>query len=106
MRNIGNAWASGNGIFETIRVEDGQVFALHRHHCRAEETAKRINISIPNEEQVTQASYQIINSENYSLGRLRWHFSVDGEFSISYTAYEDPQNPARLMLFDERKGES
>ena len=50
-------------------------------------------------------SHQIINSEDFKVGRLRWHFSADGEFTISYTPYEDPTHPAKLMIFDERKSE-
>ena len=103
MKNLGDAWASGSGIFETIRVEDGQVFALHRHHCRALETAEKMGLTIPSEESVTHESYKVIQAENFRIGRLRWHFAVNGEFSISYTAYEDPISASKLMVFDERK---
>ena len=105
MRNIGDAWAKGQGIFETIRVEDGKVFALHRHHCRAMEAARKLGFAIPSEEFVAQESYQVINSEDFKLARLRWHFDKDGEFTLSYVPYVDPVSPARLMIFDERKSE-
>ena len=105
MKNIGDTWATGSGIFETIRVEDNQVFGLHRHHCRAKESAEKIGLTIPSEEFVSVESYQIIESEDFKVGRLRWHFSLDGEFSISYTPYEDPIASAKLMVFDERKPE-
>jgi branched-subunit amino acid aminotransferase/4-amino-4-deoxychorismate lyase len=105
LKNIGDTWATGNGIFETIRVEDHQVFALHRHHCRAKETAEKIGLTIPSEEFVSDESYKIINSEDFKLGRLRWHFSADSEFTISYTAFEDPITPSKLMVFDDRKSE-
>ena len=105
MKNLGDTWATGSGIFETIRVEDNQVFGLHRHHCRAKESAEKIGLTIPSEEFVSVESYQIIESEDFKVGRLRWHFSLDGEFSISYTPYEDPTDPAKLMVFDERKPE-
>ena len=105
MKNLGNAWATGSGIFETIRVEDGQVFGLHRHHCRAKETADKLGISIPTEEFVSQASYEVIASEEFKVGRLRWHFDTAGEFTISYTQFQDPAEPAKLMIFDERESE-
>ena len=102
LKNIGDNWATGSGIFETIRVQDGKVFALHRHHCRAKETAEKLGFAIPDEQFVSDESYQVIQSEDLSLGRMRWHFDKNGEFTISYTAYEDPKLPARLMIFDER----
>ena len=105
MKNLGNTWATGSGIFETMRVEDGKVFALHRHHCRALETAAKVGISIPTEEFVTEASYEVITAEDFKVGRLRWHFDKAGEFTISYTEFEDPVAPANLMIFDERKSD-
>ena len=102
MKNIGDSWASGSGIFETIRVEDGQGFAFHRHHCRAKETAEKLGFQIPDEEFVVSESYQVIKAEDFKVGRIRWHFDRDGEFSISYTEFKDPQSPAKLMVFDER----
>lgn len=100
--NLGNEWAKGSGIFETIRVQDNQVFALHRHHCRAKECAERLGIEIPSEEEVALASYQVIHSCDYPLGRLRWHFDRNGDFSIAYSEYQDPKAPAKLMIVDNR----
>ena len=102
MKNIGDNWAAGTGIFETIRVEDQKGFAFHRHHCRAKETAAKLGFEIPSEEFVVAESYQIINSEDFKLGRIRWHFTPYGEFTISYTQYVDPSDAAKLMIFDER----
>jgi len=101
-KNIGDQWATGEGIFETIRVEDNKVFALHRHHCRALEAAAKLGIEIPSEEFVAAESYQVIQSEDFKLGRLRWHFNRTGDFTISYVQYADPTSAAKLMIFDER----
>ena len=105
MKNIGDTWATGSGIFETIRVEDGKVFALHRHHCRAKEAAEKLGIVIPTEEFVAKESYEVIAAEDFSLARMRWHFDVNGDFSISYTAYEQPSLPAKLTIHDERSSD-
>ena len=105
MRNLGDTWASGNGLFETIRVEDGKVFALHRHHCRVKESAEKLGFQIPDEEYVARQTYQVIQNEAFKLGRLRWHFNRNQEFSISYVPFEDPTRPANLMIFDERKSD-
>ena len=102
MRNIGDAWAEGSGIFETIRVEDNQIFALHRHHCRAKETAAKLGFEIPDEATVANESYQVVRAVDYGLARMRWHFDRGGEFAISYVQFEDPKNPAKLTIVDER----
>jgi len=101
MRNIGDNWPEGNGIFETIRVEDKQIFALHRHHCRAKESAQQMGFDIPAEDIVKKKSYEIIESHDYQLARIRWHFSPDSEFSISYVPYSDPVQPAKLIIFEQ-----
>ena len=90
------------GIFETIRVEDGQIFALHRHHCRAKDAAATLGFEIPDEDQVKAATDLIISKENYSLARLRLNFNRNGELGIDYEPYEDPTKPAELMIFDQR----
>lgn len=105
-RNLGDAWATGSGIFETIRVEDGKVFALHRHHCRAKEAAESLGFQIPTEEFVATESYEVIAAEDFSLGRLRWHFDRNGEFTISYVEFQQPEFPAKLMIHNERSSES
>jgi len=102
VKNIGDTWATGTGIFETLRVEDGKVFALHRHHCRAKETAEKLGFEIPTEEFVAKESYEVIQAEDFSLGRLRWHFDRNGEFTISYVAFEQPKSAARLNIHDKR----
>ncbi len=105
MKNIGDNWANGSGIFETIRVEDGKGFAFHRHHCRAKETALKLGFAIPDEEFVVKESYQVIQAEDFRLGRIRWHFDLNGEFTISYTEFVDPTSPSKLMIFDERSSD-
>jgi para-aminobenzoate synthetase/4-amino-4-deoxychorismate lyase len=102
MKNIGDSWAAGSGIFETIRVEDQQIFALHRHHCRAKEAAKNLGMQIPTEEFVAIQSYQIVKAEDFKLGRLRWYFDKSGNFAISYVPYKDPISYARLKIVEER----
>jgi branched-chain amino acid aminotransferase len=101
MKNIGDSWPEGVGIFETIRVEEKKVFALHRHHCRAKESAEQLGFEIPSEDFVAKKSYEIIESSEFELARIRWHFSSDGEFSISYMPYKDPKDPAKLTIFEQ-----
>ena len=102
MKNIGDTWAAGSGIFETLRVEEGKAFALHRHHCRAKETAEKLGFQIPSEEFVSNESYEVIQAEDFSLGRLRWHFDKNGEFTISYVSFVQPISAVRLNFHDQR----
>lgn len=90
------------GIFETIRVEDGQIFGLHRHHCRAKEAAAALGFEIPTEDYVRAATEEVITKEYFPLARIRLRFSRTGELGIDYEPYEEPLTQARLMIFDRR----
>ena len=90
------------GIFETIRVEDGQIFGLHRHHCRAKEAAAALGFEIPTEDHVRAATEEVITKEDFPLARLRLRFSRTGELGIDYEPYVEPITPASLMVFDRR----
>ena len=70
------------GIFETIRVEDGQIFGLHRHHCRAKEAAATLGFEIPTEDDVRAATEEVIAKEDFPLARIRLRFSRTGELGI------------------------
>ena len=104
MKNLNGEWAPGEGLFETIRVEDGQVFALHRHHCRAKEAAENLGFEIPSEAEVAVLTHEVIAATPMPLGRLRWQFDKNGEFNISYSEYQEP-TPAKLMIFDKRRSD-
>lgn len=101
-----DGWPEGDGLFETIRVEDGKVFALHRHHCRAKESAAILGIEIPSESEVALASYEEIAKHTFALGRLRWHFDFSGGFSLTYSEYTDATKPARLTIHDRRSADN
>ena len=90
------------GIFETIRVEDGQIFGLHRHHCRAKEAAATLGFEILSEDEVRTATEEVISKADYALARLRLKFNRNGQLGIDYEPYEEPLTPAKLMIFDRR----
>ena len=48
-------WPSGEGVFETIRTQEGEIFELGRHMRRALEAATAKGFSLPNEEVVRTA---------------------------------------------------
>ena len=91
-------WLAGQGVFETLRAENGQTFALHRHYCRAKEAA---NFHLPSEAAVTDSVKKLLNLEKFPISRLRISFSDSGDWLITNHQYQDPK-PARLMIFKER----
>lgn len=91
----GDGWPSGEGVFETIRTQEGEVFELGRHMRRALEAATAKGFSLPNEEVVRTGIRSIITAEPQRSGRLRLLFSK-GRFIAVHQSYEDITKPARL----------
>ena len=90
-----DGWPSGEGVFETIRTQEGEVFELGRHMRRALEAATAKRFSLPNEEVVRTGIRSIITAEPQRIGRLRLLFSK-GRFIAVHQSYEDITKPARL----------
>ena len=103
MNNLKGEWAPGVGIFETMRVEDGQIFAAGRHYERARTACEKLGFKIISEREVIDSSKNLIASEDLKVGRLRWQFSDQGDFSISYSEFLDPSNPANLTILESSK---
>ena len=91
-------WLPGNGIFETLRGEGRDYFGLHRHYCRAKESAR---FELPGEIEVTRALQELLQAENYPVSRIRISFRDDGTWLITNHLYQDLE-PAQLMIFPER----
>ena len=90
-------WPSGEGVFETIRTQDGEVFELGRHMRRALEAATAKGFSLPNEEVVRTGIHSLITAEPQTIGRLRLLFS-NGRFIAVHQPYEDITKPAKLAV--------
>lgn len=92
----------GSGIFETLRTEDGKIAELTRHMRRAVSSAKKMGISLPDEEVLRIAMAEQLALNPYPVGRLRLCFSktVDStvKFEITHQAYEDVAAPMRLTF--------
>ena len=98
LENLNGQWASGEGLFETTRVEDGMAFAAERHYLRALNTASKLGFPILDQSEVLARTAKIIANERFDIGRLRWQFGNDGNFNISYTEYKDSPGPAKLTV--------
>jgi branched-chain amino acid aminotransferase len=90
-------WPSGEGVFETIRTQDGEIFELGRHMRRALEAATAKGFSLPNEEVVRTAIHSLLTAEVQSVGRLRLLFSKE-RFIAVHQSYADLTKPAKLAV--------
>jgi branched-chain amino acid aminotransferase len=90
-------WPSGEGVFETIRSQDGEVFELGRHMRRALEAATAKGFSLPNEEVIRSGIHSLLTAEPQTIGRLRLLFSK-GRFIAVHQRYEDITKPAKLAV--------
>jgi branched-chain amino acid aminotransferase len=83
-----DGWPEGNGIFETLRTESGEVFELARHMRRALEATQSVGIKLPNEELIRSAIAAVLKEETHGVGRLRLMFGPD-HFLVIHRRYED-----------------
>lgn len=90
-------WPSGEGVFETIRTQDGEIFELGRHMRRALEAATAKGFSLPNEEVVRTGIHSLLTSEPQTIGRLRLLFSK-GRFIAVHQSYVEITKPAHLAV--------
>jgi para-aminobenzoate synthetase component 1 len=85
-------WPYGSGLFETLRVEDGEVLLLAEHIERARRSGKVMGIEIPSDAEIKA---KIGSLARVRLGRLRLHFGEN--FSASLIPYVDPRSPAKVV---------
>jgi para-aminobenzoate synthetase component 1 len=87
-----DSWPYGRGIFETLRVEDGEVLLLAEHLERARKSAKDLGISIPSDEVIKNAIGWV---KRVRLGRLRLHFGHT--FTLSLIPYVEQKGLAKVV---------
>ncbi|WP_020573643.1 aminotransferase class IV [Actinopolymorpha alba] len=61
----------GDGVFETLKVVDGQPFAFTRHLERLARSALGLNLPKPDLDQVRHAVAEVLDGWNQPTGRLR-----------------------------------
>ena len=61
----------GDGVFETIKVVDGQAFALTRHLARLRRSAEGLGLVIPPAAEFENAVAAVLGEQDIPLGRLR-----------------------------------
>jgi branched-chain amino acid aminotransferase len=75
----------GDGVFETVKVVDGEPFALTRHLARLARSAKGLGLDAPEEPRVRRAVADLLEGERLPLGKLR----------ITLTAGDGPMGSGR-----------
>ena len=96
-----DGWPDGEGIFETIKTEGGDVYELGRHMRRALASANNLELRLPSEENIREAIQKLMSVENFAIGRLRLFFAK-GRFIAVHQRYDEVTEPARLMVFADR----
>src|SRR3989339_647378 len=72
----------GAGLFETLRANNGKVFALEAHIARLASSADKLAINCPfSNEQLTKAVYSVLEANNLSDARMRLTLS-NGPLSL------------------------
>ena len=85
---IRRPFPDGEGFFETMRTQGGQVAELTRHMRRALTASEETGIRIPGEEDLRQEIALVLKENPCDVGRLRICFSKDGVF-VTHDPYED-----------------
>lgn len=65
----------GDGVFEAIKVTDGQPFALTRHLRRLARSAAGLGLPEPDQDHVRDGIKQVLGAEHLDLGRIRVTFT-------------------------------
>ena len=78
----------GEGFFETMRTQGGQVAELTRHMRRALTASKATGINIPSEENLRRSIAEVLSANPFDVGRLRICFARDGVV-ITHDPYEE-----------------
>jgi branched-chain amino acid aminotransferase len=82
---VDHGFTVGDGVFESVKVVDGQPFALTRHLGRLAASAAGLGLPVLDEERVRSAVAEVLAGEQPHLGRLR----------ITYTAGPAPMGSSR-----------
>lgn len=77
----------GDGIFESCRVQNQQIFNFDLHWKRLSAGAKYLQLNLPEKQKIYQLANQLINKNKVINGLIKIHVSRDGE-SMGYLPLE------------------
>jgi branched-chain amino acid aminotransferase len=62
---------TGDGVFESVVIREGKLFALTRHLERLQRSAEVISLSVPPAEELARAAAQVVDAAAITYGKLR-----------------------------------
>jgi len=69
---LDHGFTVADGVFETLLVNDGQVFAIDRHLARLAKSASGLGIAMPDVSEINKGISQVLrNNPKIDFGRLR-----------------------------------
>lgn len=90
----------GEGVFETIRTQNGESIALDRHLKRLRKGATVLEINIPKDDFISSAVSEVLNATKEILvGRMRITISGSGNLVITHTSYTPWSEPAGVVTY-------
>ena len=84
-------WPFGSGIFETVRIENGNPQLLPRHLARARKSAGVLGFEVPADGEILR---KVGSLDHIELGRMRLTFGET--FQVSIDPYVDTMHAARI----------
>ena len=91
-----SGWLHGDGIFETLRTIDGQVFAFSRHLRRAQKASVSAHITLPSRELIVAAVNDLLLAQPCMNGLLRISFDRSGMWAAVHLPYDPIIRAAKL----------
>lgn len=88
-----DGWQYGNGIFETVLVENGEPLLFEEHMERAEASGRALGVAIPFREDVLDA---VKRSAIYPQTRMRLSFG--SQFSLDTKQHQVSREPLRILI--------
>lgn len=92
-------WLRGDGIFETIKSENGQLFFLDRHLNRLIEGARALLFTVPDLGAIRQAVIDLVTrTAGIERGRFRITLFSHGEFLLTHENAPIRVAPQKLIV--------
>jgi len=90
-------WPLGNGLFETMRTENGSVQLLARHMRRVIASSRELSIPIPDEDLIWRAIQELLAVTPHSVGRMRLSFGSE-RFVATHENYIPEDGPLKVLV--------
>lgn len=97
---IGSGEMLGDGLFETLRVDQGRAGDVEAHLDRLLEGLPRVGIDPPSREELAAAVQAVAASSSWPVARMRIAVTPETRL-VSLTSYTPPAGPVSAVLLPE-----